>query len=167
MLKKQEILSIGSIVRIHFENDEKDTIAVIIGHLSLTKRFKCHYDYICVEHPYGLERGIFYINHTDIIEIIENCKNNNAQHSNWMERKYPEYMAYYNQYNHDERPDKDSLREQFANAEEYLTAKQHKGLKIILNIIIGIMLFAMTVFDWRIGIGADISFIVGVLIGRL
>lgn len=167
MLKKQEILSIGSIVRIHFENDEKDTIAVIIGHLSLTKRFKCHYDYICVEHPYGLERGIFYINHTDIIEIIENCKNNNAQHSNWMERKYPEYMAYYNQYNHDERPDKDSLREQFANAEEYLTAKQHKGLKIILNIIIGIMLFALTVFDWRIGIGADISFIVGVLIGIL
>ena len=82
-------------------------------------------------------------------------------------RKYPEYMAYYNQYNHDERPDKDSLREQFANAEEYLTAKQHKGLKIILNIIIGIMLFALTVFDWRIGIGADISFIVGVLIGRL
>lgn len=167
MLKKQEVLSIGSVVRVHFKRDTKDTIAVIIGHLSLTPKFKCHYDYICVEHPYGLERGIFYINHTDIIEVVERCMDGNEHHSNWMERKYPEYTAYYNQYNHEERPDKDILREQFANADEYLTLKQHKGLKIILNIIIGTVLFALTVFDWRIGIGADISFVVGILIGRL
>ena len=167
MLKRQDILSIGSVVKVHFESDEKNITAVIIGHLALTKKFKCHYDYICVQHPYGLEKGIFYINHSDIIEIVETCLKDSEEHLNWMNRKYPEYKAYYNQYNHEERPDKDSLREQFANAERYLTTKQHNKYKIVFNIIIGIGLFALTIYNWRIGIGADISFVVGSIIGRI
>ena len=70
MLSKREIMSVGTIVRIRYENDCKDTLAVIVGHLSLSKQMQCHYDYICVEYPFGIERGILYVNHSDILEKL-------------------------------------------------------------------------------------------------
>lgn len=38
MLSKREIMSVGTIVRIRYENDGKDNLAVIVGYLSLSKQ---------------------------------------------------------------------------------------------------------------------------------
>ena len=98
MLSKREIMSVGTIVRIRYENDCKDTLAVIVGHLSLSKQMQCHYDYICVEYPFGIERGILYVNHTDILEKLHYFLDYDELHSKWMERKYGDYLVYYKYY---------------------------------------------------------------------
>ena len=120
MLSKREIMSVGTIVRIRYENDCKDTLAVIVGHLSLSKQMQCHYDYICVEYPFGIERGILYVNHTDILEKLHYFLDYDELHSKWMERKYGDFLVYYKYYRADLRSDMNDIRKQIFNAKNRL-----------------------------------------------
>lgn len=170
MLSKREILSIGTVVRIRYENDGKDTLAVIVGHLTLSKRMKCHYDYICVEYPYGIEKGIFYINHADILETLYYCTDYEDLHSKWMERKYGDYLAYYKYYQVDLRPDKNEMRKRSIEAKnlvDYYTPK----FKIITGIIsiligIGIGIAAVLTHQWLAVPGAVLFAIIGLFVGK-
>ena len=120
MLSKREIMSVGTIVRIRYENDCKDTLAVIVGHLSLSKQMQCPYDYICVEYPFVIERGILYVNHTDILEKLHYFLDYDELHSKWMERKYGDYLVYYKYYRADLRSDMNDIRKQILNAKNRL-----------------------------------------------
>lgn len=65
MLKKDQILPIGSLVTVFFKSDGgKETIALIVGHLTMQKHMISRYDYTCVAAPAGIEDGLFYINHS-------------------------------------------------------------------------------------------------------
>ena len=120
MLSKREIMSVGTIVRIRYENDCKDTLAVIVGHLSLSKQMQCHYDYICVEYPFGIERGILYVNHSDILEKLHYFLDYDELHLKWMERKYGDFLVYYKYYRADLRSDMNDIRKQIFNAKNRL-----------------------------------------------
>lgn len=133
MLEKKQVLPIGSVVSVEFAADEgKETIAVIVGHLTLLNSFKCCYDYICVEFPAGFEKGTFHINHSDIKRLIYCMDDHECKHEKWMERKYGEYMAYYNQYRSDLRPSIDELRYRKARVEDFLNrfGKARKAIRI-------------------------------------
>lgn len=166
MLSKREIMSVGTIVRIRYENDGKDTLAVIVGHLSLSKQMKCHYDYICVEYPYGIEKGIFYINHSDILETLYHCTDYQELHCKWMERKYGDYLAYYKHYRVDLRPDKNEMRKRHIAAKnlvDYYTPKLKNIIGIISVLIgIGIGITALFTHQWLAVPGAVIFVLVAV-----
>ena len=99
MLEKNEILPVGSIVTVDFniERGEK-TILVIAGHLTLQRNMISRYDYTCVKFPMGTEKGLFYINHTDIVAILYESPDYFGLHEAWMTRKYAEYRAYYHHF---------------------------------------------------------------------
>lgn len=168
MLSKREILSIGTLVRIRYDDDNKDTFAVIVGHLTLSKQMKCHYDYICVEYPYGIEKGIFYINHSDILETLYHCTDYDDLHSKWMERKYGDYLAYYKYYRVDLRPDKNEMRKRYIRAKnlvDYYTPKFRIIISVInILIAIGIGLTAFFTKQWLAVPGAVLFFIAGRLV---
>ena len=81
MLAKAEVLPIGSIVSVKFADEDQEMLAMIVGHLSLVKRHRCHYDYICVEYPSGVEQSIFYINQPDIVEILHRTDDYDGQNA--------------------------------------------------------------------------------------
>ena len=170
MLGKREILQIGTIVKVRYENDSKDTYAVIVGHLTLTEQMQCHYDYICVEFPYGIERGVFYINHTDILETLYHCADHEKLHENWMERKYGEYLAYYKQYRPDLRPDMNEIKKRKVLAEETLGhfATKQKAITLTATIItaIGIGITAFLTKQWIAVPGALLFSVMGFVMGR-
>lgn len=147
MVEKGQVLPVGSIVTVKFDADMgRVTTALIVGHLSLLKPHKCFYDYICVEYPYGVEKGTFYINHADIICVSHRTDDSENKHEKWMERKYGEYLAYYNQYRFDVRPTIDELRRRKARAEDF----QYKYF--VIRRMMRIM--ASVVFALGIGISA-------------
>lgn len=166
MLSKREIMSVGTIVRIRDENDCKDTLAVIVGHLSLSKQMQCHYDYICVEYPFGIERGILYVNHSDILEKLHYFLDYDELHSKWMERKYGDYLVYYKYYRADLRSDMNDIRKQIFNAKNRLDNYALK-LKNFISLIcaitgIGIGITAFLTHQWLAVPGAVIFVLVAV-----
>lgn len=111
MLKKDQILPIGSLVTVFFKSDGgKETIALIVGHLTMQKHMISRYDYTCVAAPAGIEDGLFYINHSDICSVLHRPSGADYFPENWLERKYAEYTAYYRNYDPAERPDIDTMR---------------------------------------------------------
>lgn len=124
MLTKNHVLPIGSVITVCFNSDEgRCTIAVIIGHLTFRKDMISRYDYTCVEYPCGIENGLFYVNHEDVIDVIQVPTDPSNLHTDWMEVKYAEYQAYYRHYDPDGRPDIDSLRQSIRNERESLRKK--------------------------------------------
>lgn len=90
MLKKDQILPIGSLVTVFFKSDGgKETIALIVGHLTMQKHMISRYDYTCVAAPAGIEDGLFYINHSDICSVLHRPSGADYFPENWLERKYP------------------------------------------------------------------------------
>lgn len=170
MLSKTSILAIGSIVKVYFKDDENETIAVIVGHLTISGDIRCHYDYICVEFPFGIEKGLLYINHPDITSVLYSCPDHDGLHSRWMERKYGDYLGYYKHYRVDLRPDICEMRHQVAMAENTLNRyiKQKSVIKWSVLIIssIGIGITAYITKQWWIVPGALFIGSVGYFSGR-
>ena len=159
MLKKTQVLPIGSIVAVMFPSGNgEETIAVIIGHLTLKKDRQCFYDYACVEYPSGIENGVFYINEPDITRVISKAEDYEQKHKKWMERKYAEYTVYYSQYRSDLRPDIDKMRKMASGAED--TLHPIKRIHVIkrwicaLLILIGAVLTAFATKSWEAVTGA-------------
>jgi len=111
MLEKKQILPIGSHVTVRYAADGgKETLLLIVGHLSLQNATQCYYDYICVYEEFGIERGIVYINHTDIVRVVHRYDPADEAYERWLARKYPEYVAYYENGAPENRPDIDTMR---------------------------------------------------------
>lgn len=119
MLEKKQILPVGSRVTVRYAADGgKETLLLIVGHLSLQNATLCYYDYICVYDDIGIERGVVYINHTDIVRIIHRCDPSDEAYERWLARKYPEFVAYYKNGNPENRPDIDTIRAETLNARD-------------------------------------------------
>ena len=112
MFEKKQMLPIGSKVTVCYALDGgAETLLVIVGHLSLRNKTACHYDYICVRYPNGIERGIYYINHSDIVRVIYRADETDDAYIKWRDKKFIEYEAYYNNYDTENRVDIDTIRE--------------------------------------------------------
>lgn len=111
MLEKRQILPIGSVVAVCYRTDGgKETLLQIVGHLTLRREKVCLYDYVCVLYPQGIEDGLVYINHTDIVRVPDPDELRSDAYDRWLARKYPEFVAYYENGEHKNRPDIDTMR---------------------------------------------------------
>ena len=171
MKDKNEILQIGSIVSVCVES-EKGTLTelMIIGHLCLRKKFICHYDYVCVPYPFGIEDSICYINDSDIVRVVSCCPLNleDEKQLKWSLRKQAEYMAYYNNYKVSNRPnDKNENEKQFILVNEFAQKEnKNKICKAIgIALLLGGMILAVLLTNcWWTGICAALFFILGYII---
>ncbi len=108
---EREILPLGSMVSVCYAaNRGAETVLLVIGHLSLQKETPCHYDYRCVLFPEGIDRGVYYINHSDIHRVIYRTKIRDLSYNRWLEQKAAEYDAYYKHYPHQMRLSADAMR---------------------------------------------------------
>lgn len=111
MLEKRQILPIGSAVAVCYRTDGgKETLLLIVGHLTLRREKVCLYDYVCVNYPQGIEDGLVYINHADIVRVLDPDELRGEAYDRWLARKYPEFVAYYENGNYENRPDIDTMR---------------------------------------------------------
>ncbi len=166
MLDRKQILPLGSKVSVQYAMDDgKETILLIVGHLSLRKHHVCHYDYICVRFPDGIEKDMHYINHSDIVRVICTPEPTGEEYLKWLERKYGEYETYYKNYNPDERTDIDTLRKRVietTNAIEYFTDKKKWIRHLCFGvIIIGAGLAAFFTREWHVGVCAFLFALLG------
>lgn len=170
MLQKNQVLPIGSVVTVRFSSDAgRETVAVIVGHLTLRNDRKCCFDYACVEYPAGIEEGLFYINEPDIVSVLYRACDTGQMHENWMERKYAEYQAYYRQYRPDLRPSIDDVRRKTKNAGGI--SRRMKRMRLVkrwvcaIGFLIGAVLTAVLTKSWEAVTGAVFFFIIGWLFG--
>lgn len=170
MLQKDQILPIGSVVTVRFPDDDgKETVALIVGHLTLRKDRKCFFDYVCVEYPVGMEEGLFYINEPDIVKILYRATDTGQLHEKWMNRKYAEYQAYYRQYHPDLRPSIDDVRAKTKNVGAIL--RQMRKIRFTLRcvcaigFVIGAVLTAVLTKSWAAVTGAILFFLAGLFFG--
>ncbi len=171
MLQKNQILPIGSVVTVRFACEVgRETVAVIVGHLTLRNDRKCYFDYACVEYPAGIEEGLFYINEPDIVSVLYRANDTGQMHENWMERKYAEYQAYYRQYRPDLRPSIDDVRMKTKNAGGI--SRHLKQMRLArrwvcaIGFLIGTVLTAVLTRSWEAVTGAVLFFITGWLFGE-
>ncbi len=170
MLQKNQVLPIGSVVTVRFKSDVgRETVAVIVGHLTLRNDRKCCFDYACVEYPAGIEDGLFYINEPDIVSVLYQANDTGQMHEKWMERKYAEYQAYYRQYRPDLRPSIDDVRTKTKNAGGI--SRHLKRIRLTrrwvcaIGFLIGTVLTAVLTKSWEAVTGAVLFFITGWLFG--
>lgn len=170
MLQKNQVLPIGSVVTVRFTSDVgRETVAVIVGHLTLRRDRKCCFDYACVEYPAGIEDGLFYINEPDIVSVLYQANDTGQMHEKWMERKYAEYQAYYRQYRPDLRPSIDDVRMKTKNAGGI--SRHLKRIRLArrwvcaIGFLIGTVLTAVLTKSWEAVTGAVLFFITGWLFG--
>lgn len=170
MLSKASVLAIGSIVKVYFKEDENETVVVIVGHLTLSGDTRCHYDYICIEFPGGIEKGLLYINHPDITDVLYSCPDHGGMHSKWMERKYGDYLGYYNHYCADSRPDISDMRHSIAMSENIVKRYKRKKQLIMWTVfiisIIGIGITAFITKQWLAVPGALFLGVLGYINGK-
>lgn len=135
MLEKRSILPVGSMVTVTFAaNEGRETFAVIVGHLTLREPSLCHYDYICVEYPGGVECSSFFINDGDILRIVHRADDTGPGYEKWLQQKYREYQAYYSSGQDKNRMTIDEVRYRKLRAEDklYQMAKYRKVRRVIL-----------------------------------
>ena len=165
MLMKHQILAVGTMAKIKFEKEQQKTFVVIIGHLTLSKKMKCHFDYVCVEYPYGIENDIMYINHEDIIEVLYCPDDYENRNQKWIERKYGEHLAYYKHYHYELRPDKEEIRERITISDNLIKKHNNKGTIITIGIImlltLGIGITALFTKQWLVLPGAILFTVLG------
>lgn len=171
MKYKKQILPIGSIITVCYEQDEgHETQLMVIGHLCLRKRFICHYDYVCVRCPYGLEDGICYINSADIVSVLWHPNIEDEKYREWYERKHQEFMAYYRNYRPDREADINALRENQIRWENLIDQKTRNSRIIritgITLLIIGTGLAVALTECWWMGIGAVLFAVTGYMIKK-
>ncbi len=169
MMEKKNILPIGSAVSVKYAVDGgKETVLIVVGHLSLRKDTLCFYDYICVPFPEGAAKGLCYINHDDVVRVIHLQQYDSLDYSKWLERKYAEYEAYYKHYRFDERESIDEQRKrtvQGINAyERKREAKKVAGAICLGGIIIGAVAVAFLTKEWETAVCALLFAVMGYLI---
>ncbi len=170
MLKKEQVLPIGSVVTVRFDDDVgrdtgQDTLCIIVGHLTLQKGRKCCYDYMCVEYPSGMDDGLFYINHDDIESVLWHSTDFDELHAHWMDRKYAEYVAYYKNYNSELRPSISEMRAKSKKAgallhlcERYYNIKRWMCAGLFL---VGAVLTGLLTKSWYAVAGAFLFAFIG------
>ena len=117
-------------------------------------------------YPFGIERCILYVNHSDILEKLHYFLDYDELHSKWMERKYGDYLVYYKYYRADLRSDMNDIRKQIFNAKNRLDNYALK-LKNFISLIcaitgIGIGITAFLTQQWLAVPGAVIFVLVAV-----
>ncbi len=168
MIEKTNVLPVGSMITVRFASEGgRETVAVIVGHLSLRKDRQCFYDYVCVEYPKGYENGVFYINHDDIASVVSAPDDVGNKHERWLERKYAEYKVYYSDYHPELRPDPEKARLSSRIADlMYLRNKKIHIIKRIVCAIAGIAGAASIAFvtkSWEAACGAVLFYVVGMV----
>ena len=140
MFEKKQMLPIGSKVTVRYALDGgTETVLVIVGHLSLRKKFESHYDYVCVLYPNGIEDGIRYINHTDIVSVIYDADKTDKAYIKWCDKKFIEYKVYYENYDPKKRINIDAMRESIVdwqNKAEDTKERKHIKKAVVAAIII-------------------------------
>lgn len=159
MLERKQILPIGSTVAVCYRTDGgKETLLQVVGHLTLRRAKVCLYDYVCIYYPQGIEDGLVYINHTDIVRVLDSAELRSDMYDRWLARKYGEYLAYYETHNPNERPDIDTTRSEIliGREREHRNNKIRKWMRFLC--VAAITLGAVTAFlltkRWEIAVGA-------------
>lgn len=159
MLERKQILPIGSTVAVCYRTDGgKETILQVVGHLTMRRAKVCLYDYVCVYYPQGMEDGLVYINHTDIVRVVDPSELQNEAYDRWLTRKHGEYLAYYNTRDPKERPDIDTARREFliGRERERKNNRIRKWMRIVCAaaITLGAGLAFLLTKRWEIAVGA-------------
>lgn len=159
MLERKQILPIGSTVAVCYRTDGgKETLLQVVGHLTLRRARVCLYDYICVYYPQGIEDGLVYINHTDIVRVLDPAELRNDTYDRWLARKYGEYLAYYETHNPNERPDIDTTRSEIliGREQEHRINKIRKWMRFLCAaaITLGAVIAFLLTKRWEIAVGA-------------
>lgn len=170
MLTKKQILPVGSTVSVRFSDEEAYTNAIIIGHLTLKRGMVSRFDYTCVSSPGGVEDGVFYINHDDIVEVLHRGNDQGKAYYKWIERKYAEYLSYYKNYGQECRPSIEEVRR--AIHEEKIDSppqniKWYNGIIAISGMLCSALLSALIMQSWLAGVGAALCFTAGYVIKRI
>ncbi len=165
MIEKSNVLPVGSMITVRFASEGRDTVAVIVGHLSLRKDRQCFYDYVCVEYPKGYENGVFYINQENIATVISTPADLGNNYERWLERKFAEYKVYYSDYHPELRPDPEKARVSSKIADRmYLQNKKLRIVKRLICTLIGIIgaaAIALVTESWEATCGAVLLYIFG------
>lgn len=159
MLERKQILPIGSTIAVCYRTDGgNETILQVVGHLTMRRAKVCLYDYVCVYYPQGIEDGLVYINHTDIVRVVDPSELRNETYDRWLTRKYGEYLAYYNTRDPKERPDIDTTRREIliGRERERKNNRIRKWMRIICaaTITLGAGLAFLLTKRWEIAVGA-------------
>lgn len=159
MLERKQILPIGSTVAVCYRTDGgKETLLQVVGHLTLRRARVCLYDYICVYYPQGIEDGLVYINHTDIVRVLDPAELRNDTYDRWLARKYGEYLAYYETRDPKERPDIDTTRREIliGREREHRNNKIRKWMHVLCAaaITLGAVIAFLLTKRWEIAVGA-------------
>ena len=159
MLERKQILPIGSTVAVCYRTDGgKETLLQVVGHLTLRRAKVCLYDYVCIYYPQGIEDGLVYINHTDIVRVLDPAELRNDTYDRWLARKYGEYLAYYETHNPNERPDIDTTRSEIliGREQEHRINKIRKWMRFLCAaaITLGAVIAFLLTKRWEIAVGA-------------
>ena len=159
MLERKQILPIGSTVAVCYRTDGgKETLLQVVGHLTLRRAKVCLYDYVCIYYPQGIEDGLVYINHTDIVRVLDSAELRSDMYDRWLARKYGEYLAYYETHNPNERPDIDTTRSEIliGREREHRNNKIRKWMRFLCAaaITLGAVIAFLLTKRWEIAVGA-------------
>lgn len=159
MLERKQILPIGSTVAVCYRTDGgKETLLQVVGHLTLRRAKVCLYDYVCIYYPQGIEDGLVYINHTDIVRVLDSAELRSDMYDRWLARKYGEYLAYYETHNPNERPDIDTTRSEIliGREQEHRNNKIRKWMRFLCaaTITLGAVIAFLLTKRWEIAVGA-------------
>lgn len=159
MLERKQILPIGSTVAVCYRTDGgKETLLQVVGHLTLRRAKVCLYDYVCIYYPQGIEDGLVYINHTDIVRVLDSAELRSDMYDRWLARKYGEYLAYYETHNPNERPDIDTTRCEIliGREREHRNNKIRKWMRFLCAaaITLGAVIAFLLTKRWEIAVGA-------------
>ena len=111
-----------------------------------------------IYHAVGIERSVVYINHTDIVRVIHRYDPSDEAYERWLAQKYPEYVAYYENGNPENRPDIDTMRAMTLNARdrEYRKNKIKKLARYTCMgfCTLGVGLTILLTNRWEMAVGA-------------
>ena len=129
-----------------------------MGHLTLRRAKVCLYDCVCIYYPQGIEDGLVYINHTDIVRVLDSAELRSDMYDRWLARKYGEYLAYYEAHNPNERPDIDTTRSEIliGREREHRNNKIRKWMRFLCAaaITLGAVIAFLLTKRWEIAVGA-------------
>lgn len=167
MLERKQILPVGSRITVCFASDGgKETFLVVVGHLSLKRAMMCYYDYVCVPYPAGMDEGLIYVNHTDVVRVLTEPEIPDDAYDRWLARKYPEYVAYYENGKPEERPDIDTMRATVLNARDR-EHRKNRIRRIVRTVcgalcVLGVGFAVLLTKRWEIATGALFFSLLGV-----
>ncbi len=168
MLERSQILPVGSLITIRHETDKgKETVCVVVGHLTLRRDIISRFDYTCVKFPQGVEDGLIYVNHDDIVNTIHRASDYDELNEVWMNRKYAEYVAYYKHYGEFQRPEIDKIRQNIFQVDPPAKRKNFIAqITILIISISGAALLSVLSGTWMTSVGAALFMLAGYCIKK-